>query len=122
MTISIRFYTVVVRVKTIARKYPGGLDAYIRDNQVGKAYRDEHIVGVLFMNLNDVEAFIDKLIGLGFTYIVNKAYDEIALVDMHAGPLWPCSWLETSVPTPINRVKQPICRFKASKAQRPDGE
>lgn len=118
MSILIKFYTVVTRIETIEKKYPGGLHAYIKDNRVGKSYRDEHIVGVLFMSLNDVEAFIDKLINLGFTYIVNKSYDEIALVDMFVGPLWPCAWLEASVRAPINKVKEPTCWLKENKIPR----
>lgn len=96
MTIVIKFLTVVTRVETIKRKYPGGIDAYMEENLVTDAYRDRNIAGVIFMSTGEAEEFIDKLVNLGFSYIKNNnESDEIALIDMFVGPLLPCPWIET---------------------------
>ena len=109
MTILVKFLTVVTRIGTIKRKYPGGLDAYVKDNLVGDSYRDRHIAGVLFMSTGEAEEFIDKLVSLGFSY------DEIALIDMFVGPLLPCPWLETSLWMPFEKeAKQSTCWLKGT--------
>ena len=107
MTIVIKFLTVVTRIETIKRKYPGGLDAYIKDNLVGDSYRDRHIAGVLFMSTGEAEEFIDKLVSLGFSY------EELALVDQFAGKIFPCPWLGTGISSYFNRkVKESTCWLK----------
>ena len=107
MTIVIKFLTVVTRTVTIKRKYPGGLDAYIKENLVTDAYRDRNIAGVIFMSTGESEKFIDELVSLGFSY------DEIALVDMFVGPLFPCPWLGTKNCSHFNgEVKETTCWLK----------
>ena len=115
MTILVKFLTVVTRIETIKRKYPGGLDAYVKDNLVGNSYRDRHIAGVIFMSTGEAEEFICKLLNLGFSYIKNNESDEIALIDMFAGPLLPCPWLETSLCMPFEKeAKQSTCWLKGT--------
>ena len=107
MTILVKFLTVVTRIGTIKKKYPGGLDAYMKDNLVGDSYRDRHIAGVLFMSTGEAEEFIEKLVSLGFSY------DELALVDQFAGKIFPCPWLGTSISWYFNRkVKESTCWLK----------
>ena len=109
MAISVQFLTVVTRIETIERRYPGGLDAYVKDNLVGDSYRDRHIAGVIFMSGGESREFIEKLVSLGFNY------DEIALIDMFVGPLLPCPWLETSLWMPFEKEsKQSTCWLKGT--------
>ena len=97
MAIKVTFLTVVTRIGTIRRKYPGGLDACVKDNLIGDSYRDRHIVGVIFMSGREAGEFIEKLVKFGFSY------DEIALIDMFVGPLFFCPWLGTSINWYFNR-------------------
>ena len=107
MTILVKFLTVVTRIETIKRKYPGGLDAYVKDNLVGNSYRDRHIAGVLFMSTGEAGEFIEKLVSLGFNY------DEVALVDQLSGKIFPCPWLGASINWYFNRKgKDSTCWLK----------
>jgi hypothetical protein len=91
MAIKVTFLTVVTRIETVERRYPGGMEAYTKDNRIEKPYRDRNITGVLFMSTGEAEEFIEKLVKLGFSY------DEIALVDQFFGSFDPCDWLETDI-------------------------
>lgn len=107
MAISVKFLTVVTRIGTIKRKYPGGLDAYVKDNLVGNSFRDHHIAGVIFMSTGEAEEFIEKLVSLGFNY------DELALLDQLSGKIFPCPWLGTRINWYFNRkVKDSTCWLK----------
>jgi hypothetical protein len=110
MAIVVKFLTVVTRVETIKRKYPGGIDAYMEENLVTEAYRDRNIAGVIFMSSGEAAEFIEKLVSLGFNY------DEIALVDQFAGNIFPCPWLGTSISFYFSRkLKDSICWLKRDK-------
>ena len=91
MAIKVTFLTVVTRNETVERRYPGGMDAYVKDNLVTDTYRDRNITGVIFMSTGEAEEFIEKLVKLGFHY------DEIALVDRSIGSFYLCSWLGTRI-------------------------
>ncbi len=91
MAIKVTFLTVVTRNETVERRYPGGMDAYVKVNRIEKPYRDRNITGVIFMSTGEAEEFIEKLVKLGFSY------DELALVDQSIGSFYVCSWLETSI-------------------------
>ena len=109
MAIKVTFLTVVTRIETVERRYPGGMDAYVKDNLVTDTYRDRNIVGVLFMSSGEAEEFIAKLLNLGFSY------DEIALIDQFVGLLSSCNWLGTSIISYFSRkpaVKESTCWLK----------
>lgn len=107
MTIVIKFLTVVTRIGTIERRYPGGLDTYVKDNLVGSSFRDRHIAGVIFMSTGEAEEFIDKLVSLGFND------DELALMDQFAGKIFHCPWLGTSISFYFSRkIKESTCWLK----------
>ena len=91
MAIKVTFLTVVTRIETVERRYPGGIAAYVKDNLVEPPYRDRTITGVIFMSTGEAEEFIEKLVKLGFSY------DELALVDQSIGSFYPCAWLETRI-------------------------
>jgi len=91
MAIKLTFLTVVTRIETVERRYPGGIAAYMKDNLVTDSYRDRNITGVIFMSTGEAEEFIEKLIKLGFSY------DELAFVDESIGSFSPCIWLEIRI-------------------------
>ncbi|HPL67292.1 MAG TPA: hypothetical protein PLG94_12230 [Smithellaceae bacterium] len=91
MAIKVTFLTVVTRIETVERRYPGGMAAYVKDNLIEKPYRDRNIAGVIFMSTGEAEEFIEKLVKLGFRY------NELALVDQSIGPFYLCPWLETRI-------------------------
>ena len=109
MAIKVTFLTVVTRIETVERRYPGGIAAYVNDNLIEKPYRDRNIAGVLFMSSGEAEEFIAKLLNLGFSY------DEIVLIDQFAGLLSHCNWLGTSIISYFSRkpgVKESSCWLK----------
>ena len=91
MAIKVTFLTVVTRIETVEKRYPGGIAAYVKDNLVEPPYRDRTITGVIFMSTGEAEEFIEKLVKLGFSY------DELALVDQSIGSFYPCAWLGTRI-------------------------
>ena len=106
MAIKVTFLTVVTRIETVERRYPGGIEAYVKDNRIEKPYRDNHITGVIFMSTGEAEEFIVKLMDLGFSYIVNDKFDEITLVDQFIGPFAPCDWLETDISSYLDTTRK----------------
>lgn len=113
MAVLVKFLTVVTRIGTIKRKYPGGLDAYIQENLVADDYRDRYIVGVLFMSSEEAGEFMEKLVSFGFKY------DEIALVDQFAGKMFPCPWLDTSISGYFSlKAKDSTCWLKRNKQRK----
>ena len=109
MAIKVTFLTVVTRIETVERRYPGGMAAYVKDNLIEKPYRDRNITGVIFMSTGEAEEFIAKLLNLSFSY------DEIALIDQFVGLLSHCNWLGTSIISYFSRkpgVKESTCWLK----------
>ena len=94
MAVLIEAVSVVIRLKTIADKYPGGVDQYIKDCPNWTLCVDEEIVRVGFMSTYDAFDFIGSLERLGFTCIVDGELDEIAIVDQFNGIILPCDWLD----------------------------
>ena len=112
MTIAVKFLTVVTRVGTIKKKYPGGIDTYMQENLVTDAYRDRNIAGVIFMSSGEAGEFIEKLVSLGFNY------DEIALVDQLSGKIFPCPWLGASINWYFNlKGTESTCWLKRDKKE-----
>ncbi len=123
MAILVKFITVVARIETIERKYPGGLDAYMKENIVTEQYRDRNIAGVIFMGSGEAWAFIEKLINLGFSYIVNNECDEIAIDDQFTGLFPLCTWLGTSITSHFDgEGKESTCWLKKSTRKQSGGK
>lgn len=94
MAITIHFLTVVIRIETIKKKYPGGINAFMKSYT---SWRDSNLIGIGFMSNGGAEEFIYKLTNIGFSYVVNDEFDEIAYIDQFKGLLLPCKWLEASI-------------------------
>ena len=95
MAVLIEAISVVIRLETIADKYPGGVEQYIEDCPNHTLCLDDDLVRVGFMTGHDLFDFIGSLERLGFKYIDDYGeFDEIAVVDQHDGIVRPCDWLE----------------------------
>ena len=96
MSVLIEAHSVVVRIKTVAEKYPGGVEQYIKDCPNKTLCMDKDIICICFMNGNDGKNFIISLEKLGFRCVTDGELDEIAVVDQFEGCTLPCDWLEFS--------------------------
>jgi hypothetical protein len=94
MAVLVEAISIIIRKETIDAKYPGGVDQYIEDCPNRTFCMDEDITRVGFMSPEDVDVFIDNLEFLGFTYVTNGQYDEIAVAVQFKGFILPCDWLE----------------------------
>lgn len=94
MAVLIEALSVVIRLETIADKYPGGVDQYIKDCPNRTLCMDDEIARVGFMTGIDAFDFIGSLERFGFRFVVDDEYDEVVLVDQFRGIDMPCDWLE----------------------------
>jgi hypothetical protein len=95
MAVLIEALSVVIRLETVADKYPGGVEQYIEDCPNHSLCLDDDLVRVGFMTGCDALDFIRSLERLGFKHIGDyDEFDELAVVDQHDGIVRPCDWLE----------------------------
>ena len=94
MAVLVEAISVVIRLETLAEKYPGGVDQYAEDCHNGTFCMDKDIARVGFMSPEDVDVFIDNLELLGLTCVTNGEYEEIAVLAQFRGLILPCEWLE----------------------------
>jgi hypothetical protein len=115
MAVLIEAVSVVIRVETIEEKYPGGLEQYIKDSPNRTLCMDEDIVRLGFMDSNDAGEFIDSLVSLGFRYITDEEFDEIAVVDQFTGFYAPCEWLDFTDSAAFKGAKRiSACKLKGA--------
>jgi hypothetical protein len=93
MAVLVEAISVVIRLETIADKYPGGVDQYVNDCPNRTLCMDDEIVRVGFMTNSDAYDFIGSLERLGFRCVVDDEFDEVAVVDQLRGIEFPCDWL-----------------------------
>jgi hypothetical protein len=94
MAVLIEALSVVIHLETIADKYPGGVEQYIKDCPNRNLCMDDEIVRVGFMTGYDAYDFIGSLERFGFRFVVDDEYDEVVLVDQFRSIDKPCDWLE----------------------------
>ena len=115
MAVLIEAISVVIRLETLAEKYPGGVDQYAEDCHNGTFCMDKDIARVGFMSPEDVDAFIDNLELLGLTCVTNGEYEEIAVLAQFRGLILPCEWLEClDVKIFEGDQKLMVCQIKGS--------
>jgi hypothetical protein len=91
MAVSIAYYSVVVQIKTIASRFPGGLAGYRAACPNLTWCADEHISRIGFMAFEDVERFVHMLERAGIRRT------EIAVTRQDRGLIEPRDWLETGI-------------------------
>lgn len=93
MAVLIEAISVVIRIETIADKYPGGVEQYINDCPNRTLCMDDEIVRVGFMSSVDAQDYVGSLHRLGLRCLEDDDFDEIAVVDQDDGIIRPCEWL-----------------------------
>ena len=115
MAVLAEFYSVLIRVSTFERAFPGGLSAYQAAYPNRTFCCDGELSRVGFMSWADVEAFGEILAANGFQPEVGA----IAVTREDKGPIEPCHWLE------LDRIDgTPVARLTGSESRRvatPDG-
>jgi len=83
-------YSVVVQLKTLTARYPGGVDAYAADCPNRTFCSDGELCRVGFMSWADTEAFIESLARCD----IGLQSDTLAIIREDKGLLQPSGWLE----------------------------
>jgi len=93
MAILIDAATVVVTVRSLNARFPGGLDAFM-EHAPNATYRsDGDIAGISFMLPADAWLFVRSLTQHGFVDPSTTPSADVAVVEQQAGLLAPCDWL-----------------------------
>jgi len=92
------FLNVIVPVRALEERYPGGVEGYARACPNQTFCRDEHLTRIGFMSPADVESFVTSLItDTSLRLRDGGRFVDIAVVDTLFGPSAPCAWLEFGV-------------------------
>jgi len=82
MAVLIEAFSVVVRIETIEKKYPGGLDAYQHICPGQDFCNDDSITSwVGFRMLAHAWELVDMLENIGFRYTADGDFNELAIVE-----------------------------------------
>lgn len=101
MAVKLEFINLLVPIKTIEQKYPGGWQQCLKDNKelIGHSvWFDEHLLRCGAMNGMDIYLMLDDWKRLGFkTHLGGKRptkWIDVCVVEaMFADEGVPCSWL-----------------------------
>jgi hypothetical protein len=87
--------SIIIPVRTLEERYPGGVGRYELSCPNQSFCRDEHLARVGFMSPADVERFVASITATSsLTLLEGGVFVDIAVVDMFFGPTAPCPWLE----------------------------
>ena len=101
MAIKLEFFDLIVPIKTIKKKYPGGWKQCLKDhdgNIGGRVWYDEHLFRDGAMSPNDIGYLVEWWSDKGF-----EAHDEgekpkwldfCVVQSIFGGPTLPCDWIE----------------------------
>jgi len=100
VAIEIRFISFVVRISTIAQKYPGGWEDCLGDHAGtvgGRVWFDEKLFQDGAMGPAGIEMLVEEWSRLGFEPTEmrddKEVWKDVCVVDMLNGPTLPCDWL-----------------------------
>jgi hypothetical protein len=96
VTVLIEAISVIIRVRTLEKKYPRGVFAYERDCPNGSFCMDRHLTRVGFMTPDDTRRFVERLQTLGFEHLRDGEAVDLVVVDQHHGPTSRCRWLKAA--------------------------
>jgi hypothetical protein len=104
MSVLVEAITVIVRVDTVERVFPGGLDAFQASVPNTTFRSDGFLTAVGFMTPTDVEVFVLGLQREGMVHVRDGVSVDIAVADQMRGTLTPCAWLEVGTDDQGNKV------------------
>ena len=91
MSIGLQSFTLIIPKATIAKKYIGGYETFIREIKFRE--EDNELVSVLFMSNDDVDSFCDELAQKGFDFS-NTFSNDFVVISTFLGYLWKVDWIE----------------------------
>ena len=101
MAIKLEFYDLIVPVKTIQKKYPGGWKECLKDHDGdigGRVWYDEHLFRDGAMSPNDIGNLVEWWSDKGFyTHDESdnpKWLDVCVVQSIFGGATMPCDWIE----------------------------
>jgi len=94
MAVLVEAISVVVKRASIEARYPGGLDAFVKNAPNRTLCADTALVRLGFMTPADVEAFVKSLEARGLRYLVKGKARDLVVVDQQRGFLAYCDWTE----------------------------
>ena len=115
MAVLIEATSVVIRIDSLMKKYPGGWGAFKVAAPSQTLCSDQEIARVGFNAPQDAESFVKQMQAAGLEYLRNGEAIDIAIADADRGPTAKCAWLEFGRAT-INRNGREvaICRLAGS--------
>lgn len=94
MAVLIEATSVVIRVDSLHKSFPGGWQSFKSMVPNRTLCADGEIARVGFMDPEDVGSFTKKLEKNGLTFLFEDKSVDIAVVDQLKGPTVKCDWLE----------------------------
>ena len=93
MAVLVEGFSVIVRRDAIARKYPGGWDAFARDVPNRTLCADERIARVGFMNSGDMRAYIGFLERRGLVHLRDEKAVDVTIASQQGSHVTMCDWI-----------------------------
>ena len=101
MAIKLEFFDIIIPIKTIQKKYPGGWKKCLKDHDGdigGRVWYDEHLFRDGAMSPNDIGNLVEWWSNKGFqTHDESKKHkwvDVCVVQSIFGGPTMPCDWIE----------------------------
>jgi cold shock CspA family protein len=115
MAVLIEATSVVIRIDSLMKKFPGGWGAFKVAAPSQTLCSDQEIARVGFAAPQDAESFVKQMQAAGLEYLRNGKAVDMAIADGERGPTAKCTWLEFGRAT-INRNGREvaICRLAGS--------
>ena len=126
MAVLIEGISVIIKRKSIEKKYSGGWDSFLNCIPNNTFCADDELVRIGFMIPDDVKKYINSLEENNLKYLENEKAIDLIVVDQLHGSTLKCNWIEIGF---INlddnlNIKVKCCRLKNSKLNQlltPDG-
>ena len=93
MAVLAEFLNVIVPVRVLEERYPGGIEGYAAAAPGSTFCRDGVLTRVGFMSPQHVGEWVDHLEAQGLVPVENDRFVDLAVVDQLQGPTLPCDWL-----------------------------
>lgn len=94
MAVLVEGTSVIVRRSSISQKMPGGWSAFVSLAPNSTMCADDDLARVGFLELNEAQAFVERLEAEGLVFLSGGQAVDIAILDQHAGLTIACDWLE----------------------------
>jgi hypothetical protein len=89
VAIALEFLSVIIRKESLECKYPGGINAFVRQN-LPNFLEDSHLIRVGFMSTRDADELVSMLVKAGFVSS-DEPSSDLAIVSKWEQPN--CPWL-----------------------------